>query len=232
MLPEADNAESTALLYLTVFNAESTALLYLTVFNADSTALLYLTVFNAESTALVARRSHILSPRPLFCQNGAKSRCWGQNMSPYAQGCDLSSTVSHIINHDRSQPWAYGIENKEVYATLCLQAKAMMMSHPTVIKPTSRPAPPQHNSVQLRLNNDKSGVRVVSARRSNPLYQSTYEGEGMEHLAALQQLQFVSASTGAREDLTTESTGEENEPVAPVVLDPASNRSSVNVTFF
>ena len=66
-------------------------------------------------------------------QNGAKSGfemcfdigsrhigCWGQNTSPYAQGCDLSWTVSHIINHDRSQPWAYGIQNKEVYATLCL----------------------------------------------------------------------------------------------------------------
>ena len=29
---------------------------------------------------------------------------------------------SQIIHHDRSQPWAYGIQNKEVYAPLYLQA--------------------------------------------------------------------------------------------------------------
>ena len=27
--------------------------------------------------------------------------CWCENTSPHAQGCDLSCTVSHIINHDR-----------------------------------------------------------------------------------------------------------------------------------
>ena len=45
--------------------------------------------------------------------------CWGQNTPPHAQGCDLSWTVSHIIYHDRSQPWAYGIHNKKSTSLHC-----------------------------------------------------------------------------------------------------------------
>ena len=30
---------------------------------------------------------------------------------------------SPVINHDRSQPWAYGIQNKQVYATMHLHAE-------------------------------------------------------------------------------------------------------------
>ena len=90
-----------------------------------------------------AGQSHIRTSRPFFSKMACKQHldlrcvlisdpstlgCWGQNTSPHAQGCGLSWTVSHIINHDRSQPWAYGImkfQNKEVYATLCLQAFAI-----------------------------------------------------------------------------------------------------------
>ena len=76
-------------------------------------------------------QSWILNHTPLFF--GARSGfemcfdigslhlgCWGRNTSPHAQGCDLSWTVSHIINHDRSQPCAYGIQTKEVYGTYCV----------------------------------------------------------------------------------------------------------------
>jgi hypothetical protein len=71
------------------------------------------------------RPVHLTLHRTPFFHNGVQaksefemcfdigSKHWGQNTSPYAQGCDLSWTVPHIIYHDRSQPWAYGIGIKK-----------------------------------------------------------------------------------------------------------------------